>query len=177
MSLDPTPSPARLREMQAERLAKQARGVPLTERPATKPQPAQVTVVLPWSALHSSNGMFRLVGKGYRAALGAARDEADKQLADYSRPVFGEAMLAVRLVLYVPDKRRRDAPNYLKLICDSLGGLVYADDSQGIAGSWRVWIDPDRPRAEVTITCDPTLTLEQQAPGAWRDIELKAKHI
>jgi Holliday junction resolvase RusA-like endonuclease len=162
--------------MAATRQAARAKGVPLTERRLTKPQPAQVTIVLPWSTLHSSNGMFRLVGKGYRAALGAARDEADKQLADYSHPVFGEGMVAVRLVLYVPDKRRRDAPNYLKLICDALGGIVYADDSQGIAGSWRVWLDCDHPRAEVTITQDPTLTLEA-APGTWRDLELKAKHI
>lgn len=173
MSLDPTPSPARLREMAEERMAKRQKGQPLTGPPSTTQAPDQLTLTLPWSALHSqtASGFFGAVSKRYKAALAKARAMVADQLGPYAQPVLGSDPVSFVLVLYVPNHQRRDAANYLKLLQDCLTGLVYADDSQCVVGSWRTMLDVDRPRAEVTVTRDLTLALGYTRD--WRTIELK----
>jgi len=60
--------------------------------------------------------------------------------------------VAVRLKLFFRDRRRRDLDNCAKALLDALNSIAYEDDSQvqelTAAGAW----DPQRPRAEVTIS-------------------------
>lgn len=58
---------------------------------------------------------------------------------------------SVEATFYLGYFQRRDVDNMLKLVCDGLTGVAWADDSQvyDIAGHRR--IDVDNPRTEVTI--------------------------
>ena len=64
-------------------------------------------------------------------------------------PHDGPVGLKVRL--WFPDRRRRDADNVVKAIMDALNGLAYSDDSQVIELFVSRQIDRQRPRAEVTV--------------------------
>ena len=55
------------------------------------------------------------------------------------------------VVLWLPDRRRRDVDNCAKSICDGLNGIAYLDDSQIIELTVRRAVDRERPRAEVTV--------------------------
>ena len=55
------------------------------------------------------------------------------------------------IVLWMPDRRRRDLDNCAKSICDGLNGIVYLDDSQVAELVVRRRIDGQRPRAEITV--------------------------
>lgn len=52
-----------------------------------------------------------------------------------ARKLTGDIHLTARC--YFPDKRRRDAGNYRKLITDALTGTCYTDDSQLACETWR----------------------------------------
>lgn len=56
------------------------------------------------------------------------------------------------VTLFMPDRRRRDADNCVKSIADGLNGVIWADDDQIVAGAYTKEIDPDNPRAVVTVT-------------------------
>ena len=55
------------------------------------------------------------------------------------------------IVLWMPDRRRRDLDNCAKSICDGLNGIVYLDDSQVAELVVKRRIDGQRPRAEITV--------------------------
>jgi Holliday junction resolvase RusA-like endonuclease len=55
----------------------------------------------------------------------------------------------------MPDKRRRDADNCVKSICDGLNGVLWDDDAQVVEMSVRKDLDRDNPRAEVTVEVLP----------------------
>ncbi|HLS32730.1 MAG TPA: RusA family crossover junction endodeoxyribonuclease, partial [Brevibacterium sp.] len=58
----------------------------------------------------------------------------------------------VRLTFYVPDQRRRDPDNLLKLIHDSMSGIVYDDDHQIRRQVWEVaGVDREDPRVEIEV--------------------------
>lgn len=59
--------------------------------------------------------------------------------------------VALMLVMYFPDKRRRDFDNISKSICDGLNGVAWEDDSQ--VKEWHGTINVDRanPRVEVWV--------------------------
>ena len=57
----------------------------------------------------------------------------------------------LEIVLWMPDRRRRDLDNCAKSICDGLNGIVYLDDSQVAELVVRRRFDGQRPRAEITI--------------------------
>lgn len=64
--------------------------------------------------------------------------------------MVGDLVLHARC--WFPDKRKRDAGNYRKLITDTLSGIVYTDDSQLVCETWeRVGFDKERPRIEISI--------------------------
>ena len=55
------------------------------------------------------------------------------------------------IVLWMPDRRRRDLDNCAKSICDGLNGIVYLDDAQIAELIVRRYMDRKRPRAEITV--------------------------
>ena len=73
---------------------------------------------------------------------------------------------SVSIDYYFPDKRRRDAANYNKVLLDAFSGVVYQDDRQigdnndslfsAYPAGWkfieRKFLDRERPRAEVRIS-------------------------
>lgn len=52
---------------------------------------------------------------------------------------------------YFPDKKRRDSHNYIKLMMDTLEGLVFEDDQFTIVREQYVYLDREFPRIEITI--------------------------
>lgn len=55
---------------------------------------------------------------------------------------------------YFPDKKRRDSDNPLKLLWDSMTGIVYEDDSQIMTYCVRKHFDKENPRTEISIFTD-----------------------
>lgn len=56
------------------------------------------------------------------------------------------------LVIYMPDKRIRDASNMLKLLLDTIEGCVYSNDYTVLPRIQSVELDRDNPRLVGTIT-------------------------
>ena len=68
------------------------------------------------------------------------------------RPAFPTERLELDLDFFMPDKRKRDPTNLLKGLLDALEGVVYSDDKQIDALSWRkVALDRESPRVEINI--------------------------
>jgi Holliday junction resolvase RusA-like endonuclease len=66
------------------------------------------------------------------------------------RPMVGP--LALVAIFYVPDQRRSDADNLLKLLKDAGNAAgIWHDDSQVIACTARVDLDTERPRTVIAI--------------------------
>ena len=63
----------------------------------------------------------------FEAELNKAATEVIAQLPDW-KPI--SVPVKMKVVVQVPDKRRRDLQNFLDTICDSLNDLVYDDDVQ-----------------------------------------------
>jgi len=59
--------------------------------------------------------------------------------------------LAVNIIIFFKDKRRRDWDNWHKLSMDALEGIVYKDDSQIQEAHIFKEIDKDNPRIEISI--------------------------
>ena len=87
-----------------------------------------------------------------------------KRTAQYERAVAGYALAAgirgplsgsfsVEIVLWFPDRRRRDIDNCGKAVADALNGIAWQDDSQVERMTVvRAGVDRGNPRAEVRIT-------------------------
>ena len=80
----------------------------------------------------------------YEEAVGWAA-----RAAGIHNPLEGSVRLHV--VLWMPDRRRRDVDNCAKSICDGLNGIAWADDSQVSELTIVRRLDRLRPRAEVSI--------------------------
>lgn len=123
-----------------------------------QPVPSAARVLtFPWSVVMHDN--HRLIParnrKGliasaqYRLTKNQARALAALQWGRL-RKLTGDVHLVARC--YFPDRRKRDAGNYRKLITDALSGIVYTDDSQIVGETWnRRGIDKDNPRIEVML--------------------------
>jgi Holliday junction resolvase RusA-like endonuclease len=111
-------------------------------------------MVLPWSAVAHDNHRLmpargRLIASGkYRATKRTAELLLTAQWK--AAPLTGA--VEVRAVAYFPDRRKRDAGNYRKLITDALTGIAYADDAQVWREVWeRGGVDKANPRIELTV--------------------------
>jgi crossover junction endodeoxyribonuclease RusA len=83
----------------------------------------------------------------------AARDyHAMVALALRGQAVPADARVALTLVLYFPDRRRRDLDNALKLLLDAVSRVLGFDDAHIEALHVYRALDRARPRAEVTLT-------------------------
>jgi len=114
-----------------------------------------IRLMLPWAVLATGNDRVNRVGdrlrltRRYRAAKEAARALVASQTR--REPVL-IGPVEVRLRFWVPDQRRRDPDNLLKLIHDSLSGIVYHDDYQIRRQVWEVaGVDRVDPRVEIEV--------------------------
>ena len=64
-------------------------------------------------------------------------------------PLKGE--LALNIILYFKDDRRRDWDNWHKLSCDALSGIVWEDDSQITEAHIFMEKSKENPRIEITL--------------------------
>lgn len=115
---------------------------------------SDLKVILPWGCLVPDNarmgGMVGKLSKRYRQGKEMATVIAMSQIKD-PRPRYTEPV-TVEYLFWLPDERRRDPNNLLKLISDSLTGLAYDDDSRIRSISWLVMgVDRDNLRAEITV--------------------------
>ena len=95
-------------------------------------------------------GIVGKLSKRYRIGKEMATVIAMGQIKG-NRPRYTEPV-TVEYLFWLPDLKRRDPNNLLKLISDSLTGLAYDDDYRIRAISWLVMgIDRDNPRVEVTV--------------------------
>lgn len=111
------------------------------------PFPGHVQLVLPWSCLASDNVQGR---RTFHEAK--ARAQAKLRELYQGEPFAGPARVDV--VVFVPNRQRRDGPNLWKMLADALKGIVLVDDNFDVLQDGRVrrgGIDADRPRAEITV--------------------------
>lgn len=90
--------------------------------------------------------LISLAGRQYRGAAVSA--------ALVGTPVrLGEVPIALHIVAWMPDARRRDVDNLLKAPLDAMAHAgIYADDSQIVALSIRkAGIDRVNPRLEIDV--------------------------
>lgn len=64
-------------------------------------------------------------------------------------PIQGDIDMVIDF--YFPDKKRRDGDNPIKLIWDSMTGIVYEDDNQITTYCVRKVIDRENPRTEISL--------------------------
>ena len=112
-------------------------------------------LVIPWQHVqHDNHRVMPVRGRlimspGYRAAKHAARVILSSQW----RAAMLTGELALHARCWFPDKRKRDAGNYRKLVTDCLTGVAYTDDSQLVSETWeRAGFDRENPRIELTLT-------------------------
>ena len=116
-------------------------------------------VVLPWDAVLHDNHRFIAIRRGRGARLIASPEYREKKklaearlCAQWHHTPKLEGELKLHADCYFPDRRRRDAGNYRKLITDCLSGIAYADDSQLVSETWeRAGLDRENPRIEITL--------------------------
>jgi len=68
-----------------------------------------------------------------------------------SLPWTTQKWLFVDLRFYMPDKRKRDSHNYLKLLLDAMEGTVTDNDYWLLPRIQHVGVDRDNPRIEVAV--------------------------
>lgn len=120
-------------------------------------------LVIPWASLCADN--HRLMWVYGQARLSSEYRRGKQQVAERAKLWWRQEAIAEDVALvarfWFPDKRKRDAGNYRKLLTDALTGIVYADDSQVIDERCiRAGFDKADPRAEITITLAITPTAE-----------------
>lgn len=101
-------------------------------------------------------------GKAAREAIGwEAKGQWDKGLMQ------GE--IAVRIVVYFPDRKRRDIDNLLKCLLDSLTGIVWVDDSQIASLTLERYLDRENPRVELAVA------VLEEVPSTTKNEALRGK--
>lgn len=121
-----------------------------------------VTLVIPWKHVQHDN--HRLMPARPRTGQYAARlitapeYRQAKLAAEYlikhqwkgQKRLNGPISLTARC--FFPDKRKRDAGNYRKLLTDAMSSICYDDDSQLEDERWiRAGIDKLNPRIEISV--------------------------
>lgn len=111
-------------------------------------------LVLPWPCLCADNN--RLAWVYGHARLSREYREAKRQVTERAGLWWRHPLLTGPVTVvgrfWFPDKRRRDAGNYRKLLTDALTGVCYVDDQQVHDERWQlVAIDRDAPRCELTV--------------------------
>ena len=80
-------------------------------------------------------------------------------------PLFEfDAKVYIDLVIYFPDNKRRDTHNLLKILLDSLEGIIYKDDKMALPRIMDFIVDKKNPRVEIMIY--PKDCLQENLPTA-----------
>lgn len=91
-----------------------------------------INFFVPGKPLTKSNNLQFGRGRAYVPKQYKEYEAKIKQVAEQAMtgldPITGPVKMEVDLIF--PDRRRRDAPNYLKTLCDALNEVCYKDDSQ-----------------------------------------------
>ena len=116
-----------------------------------------IRLTLPWAVLAQANHRLipRKNGRGLTLTreYREAKERARLLVASQTRrdPVL-IGPVEVRLRFWMPDHKRRDPDNLLKLIHDSMSGIVYHDDHQIRRQVWEVaGVDRVDPRVEIEV--------------------------
>ena len=123
------------------------------------------TIIVPFDALCPDNekygarciktpqGKFRaamFLSSRYRTAKDRLEHTARTAMHG-QRPAAGPVRLTVQC--WFPDLRKRDMLNYAKVLCDSLKGVAFLDDSQIVVADWMLrGIDREAARMIVGVT-------------------------
>lgn len=108
----------------------------------------RVTITLP--GVPTVKARPRFSGRGtYAADRDAERDTAYRLKQVVRQPHTGNVALAC--IFYRPDRRRVDADNMLKHVCDAANGVLWLDDSQCTATAAVVELDAANPRTVVAV--------------------------
>ena len=116
----------------------------------------EINLVLP--SVPSLNHVYRNVkinlrimtpiGKAWKENVQwIAATERTKQRWEFS----SNEKLVMELEIFWPDRRRRDADNCLKLLADSLEGILFEDDKWILPRVINWDVDKEAPRVEVKI--------------------------
>ena len=70
-------------------------------------------------------------------------------MANWKKPMLTDSVEII-LDQYFGDKRKRDIDAYLKMLLDSMSGIVYEDDSQIVKLTVQKLYDKENPRTEIT---------------------------
>jgi Holliday junction resolvase RusA-like endonuclease len=118
---------------------------------------ASPTIRIPFGALVPDNrrlipGRGRLISSArYRVALDAVHSIAK---ATWKRRELLAGPVRLEARFWLPDRRKRDISNFVKLLGDGLSGVVYFDDQQ-IEHETLIKCGLDRQQARVEITVMP----------------------
>lgn len=99
----------------------------------------------------SINGMYR-GGRRFLTKKGkATKDGISMEILSQRNfePMKGD--IAMNVLFYFPDKRKRDIDNCLKALLDCCTGLLYLDDSQIVELHVYKQIDSKNPRTVIQI--------------------------
>ena len=80
-----------------------------------------------------------------------ARDKAYRAMCETGWTCPQAEKVVVELTVFWPDRRRRDAQNLLKLLCDALEGSAVDDDRYMLVRVMDFDYDRDDPRVEVVV--------------------------
>lgn len=116
-----------------------------------------ITFTLPMPP--SSNRYWRTVAYTSKrtnrpAAAIFVSDEAEKYKKEVARQARGQMMIQSEVILTVKvfrEQRSGDLDNRLKVLCDALQGVVYANDSQIVEIHAFRFEDKKNPRVEVEV--------------------------
>jgi Holliday junction resolvase RusA-like endonuclease len=119
-----------------------------------------MTITVPWAILEHDNHRLmpvRLRGGKVRNITAPKYRAAKTSVALLFLAVWRGAPLVgpvqVHGRAFFPDRRKRDAGNYRKLLTDALSGIAYDDDEQITREIWdKAGLDRTAPRIELTIT-------------------------
>ncbi len=119
---------------------------------ATEP-PAAIYIVHHGIPIPKGRARFLKTGASYTPKRTVTAEEGlawTLKFAVRDRPLVGP--LAMVVLFYLPDQRRQDADNLLKLVKDAGNRAgIWHDDSQVVACSARVDLDPANPRTVIAI--------------------------
>lgn len=123
-------------------------------------EPAPGALVVPWQyVMHDNHRLMPIrMGKNARLATAPAYREAKAKAAETLADQWGVRLrlsgyVAITGVVFMPDRRKRDAGNYRKLLTDALTGIAYEDDSQLVREVWELGgvVPKDQARVELII--------------------------
>lgn len=156
MTLDPRMSDAELIALAERRTASREKRSHATNRLQRGRKFASLSLTIPFKHLVSDNAKYGVI-RG-RMLLQADYRQAKETIGAIARRAMKDTLLAegpvhLHATVHMPDARRRDATNHIKLVHDSLQGIVFADDSQITRATWEnAGIDREKPRVELCIT-------------------------